>query len=448
MLKYFKATLLLLVLCTTYKLKAQTCNYPYLGTKTLYSVQVYKNTVPPARYQPIFINHVGRHGARHLTKEVNTSFAYKLLMHADSAGALTAEGQKLKDMVMALDKVEHGKVKSISGGGREELQGIGQRMFNNYPKVFAGSPRLNVAITKEIRTKQSADAFLNGLKAGFLDSAKISEYTDDTDLRFYDASPTYTAFEDGGNWQTVMHQLEQKLKIADVDTKIINRWIKPAFTETLKPAEIEKLVSDIFGFATIVPSLRVEIAKADMKPGSVNFISLFNCDEIEALSKIDVADDYLKKGPGTNKNGIQVRIAVPLLVNFINTTDQFIKNGDINAELRFAHAETISPFATLLGIDKASLLATDINQLSQSWRSDQVISLSSNIQWVFYRKKGSSNLLVKILLNEREVHINGLATKLFPYYQWQALRAFYLSKLNNLNVKLTDNMADYLKEVK
>jgi multiple inositol-polyphosphate phosphatase/2,3-bisphosphoglycerate 3-phosphatase len=280
------------------------------------------------------------------------------------------------------------------------------------------------------------------------DSLQLKQYTDDTDLRFYDASPTYTAFEENGSWLSAMKTLQQKLHMAAVYKSITQKWFTPAFIKTFKPGEEEKLVNDVFGFATIVPSLRVEIPKASFNPAEVNFASLFTCDELTALSKIDVADDYLKKGPGADNNGIQVKIAAPLLVDFINSIDIYQNHPDTAARLRFAHAETISPFATLLGITQASVVAKDLTKLNTAWQSSKIIPLSSNIQWIVYGKKGSSDMLVKVLLNEQEVHINGLVTATFPYYRWSAMRKFYMNKLGKLQIKLTDDMKKYLAEVK
>jgi len=435
-----------LLLCSV-AASAQNCNNDWLGTKTLYKAPVYHPSVIPDGYNPVFINHVGRHGARHLTKEVNTSFAWQLLHHADSVKALTTKGQQLWKLVQNLTAVEKGQVKSISDEGRDELRGIGKRMYAHYPSVFTGKVELNVGYTKEIRTKQSADAFLQGLKAGFKDSAAVKEYNDDTDLRFYDSSPVYAAFEAGGSWEKPMNTLRESLKIDAINHALVAKWLQPAFLKTLKPAQEDKLVGDVFGFATIVYSLQAEVNKAGYQWADVNFAPLFTCAEQAALSKLDVADDYLKKAPGTNINGIQVRIAVPLLVNFINTTDEFIKNGKPNAQLRLAHAETIAPFATLLGMTGTYKVAADMKNIEAAWKSSNVIPLSANIQWIFYRKAGSTDLLVKFLLNEKEVHITGLKG-VSAYYHWKDVRAFYINKLNKLKVGLGDDMATYLKDVK
>lgn len=449
MLKHFKAAVCFAILLLPFAAGAQNCGYDYAGTKALYpSTGIKKSVAAPAGYQPVFINYVGRHGARHLTKAVSSSAGYQLLMKADSLKALTTQGQKLRKMVMALNKVEQGDVKSISAEGVSELEGIGRRMGLSYPQVFGANPALNVSNTKEIRTKQSADAFLSGLKTTIKGKPAIKTYTDDLNLRFYDASPTYTNFEDAGNWQTPMKRLQQSLNIEAVNQHIAQRWFTPSFAKTLKPAELDKLITDVFGFATITASLKKEIQQAGFKPADINIASVFTCDELTALSKIDVADDYLKKGPGTDNNGIQVRVAVPLLVNFIQTTDNFIQKHQFNAELRFAHAETIAPFAAMLEITKANKVAKDITQLNSVWQSSQVAPLSSNIQWIFYRKKGTSDLLVKVLLNEREAQIQNLKSSTYPYYKWADLRAYYINKLTKLHVKLSDNMQEYLTNVK
>jgi len=448
MLKILKIFIFLIFLIAPLLTKAQKCDYDYWGTKALYQFPARQSASVPAGYQPVFINYVGRHGARHLTKQVNSYPAYALLIKAGNAKGLTAEGRKLKQMVLALDKVEHGMVKSISYEGINELEGIGKRMSLSYPQVFGLAPQLNVGITKEVRTRQSADAFLKGLQSGFKGKPNIKEYTDNTNLRFYDAAPAYNTFEDNGSWKKTMQQLQQNLKIPVVEQRIARRWLTPAFVKTLAPGETEDLVTDVFGFATITASLKKEIQQAGFKPADINIASVFTCDELAALSKIDVAEDYLVKGPGTNNNGLQVRVAVPLLVNFINTTDDFIKNGQIKAQLRFAHAETIAPFAALLEITKANKVAKDISQLNKVWQSSQIVPLSSNIQWIFYRKKGTNDLLVKILLNEQVVQIQDLKVSASIYYKWADLRTYYINKLNRLHVKLTDDMQAYLANVK
>jgi len=85
--------------------------------------------------------------------------------------------------------------------------------------------------------------------------------------------------------------------------------------------------------------------------------SFLTCAQLFTLGKIDNAEDFFAKGPGADVNGIQVKIALPLLADFINTTDEYIKTKAVNAQLRFSHAETISPYASLSGFTPAATAA-------------------------------------------------------------------------------------------
>jgi hypothetical protein len=427
---------------------AQNCTSDFLGTKALYKKTVTQLHVAPAGYQPVFINYVGRHGARHLTKDVSTYYAYKLLMQADSAHALTVDGIKLKQAVVTLNKVEKGNIKSISEEGKAELRGIGERLYAENAAIFKGKLLFRIRETKEIRTKQSADAFLAGLKSKLRDSVKIDESIDDINLRFFDAAPAYKQFEQNGEYSVDIEMLDEAVNLEKINDDFCAKIFTKQYLKSLNAENRNQLVSDVFGFATIAYSVMDEAAQKGFKPADIDFKPFFTCDQILGLSKLDVADDYYKKGPGVNLNGIQVRIAAPLLADFINSADAFVEGSGMNADLRFAHAETIIPIAALMDISVANKPTKDIRQVDKVWRSALVAPLSSNIQWIFYKKRGSNNYLVKILLNEKEAKITGLPVSGFPYYNWSALREFYMKKLQKLNVTLDSDMKAYLQKVK
>ncbi len=422
---------------------SQDCASVYLGTKTLYAAPEQKSTALPGGYTPVFINHIGRHGARHLTKEVKKTSAWLLLLKADSAGALTKTGQGLKQMVLALDKVETDHIESISAEGKAELKAIGERMQLANSNLFGQSLKINIGITNKKRTKQSASAFLTGFKA----KSTISKYIDDTDLRFYDLAPAYLEFEQQGPWIPLFDALQKEERFEQLSKELAGKIFTADFTAQLSAKQLKKMTTEIYGFASIVYSLQAEIEEAGLKTSDLNFRSLFSCDELERLGKIDDASDFFKKGPGMDVNGIQVRIAVPLLINFITTTDEFITTGKYDLQLRFAHAETVSPFAALLGISSADQATQDYKMISSKWKAASVAPLSANIQWILYKKANSTDYLVKVLLNEKDVHISGLETKTFPYYNYRELKNLYLTKLKIWGVKLNDDMSLYLKEI-
>ncbi len=427
---------------------SQDCKEIISGTKTLYKPQQKKLTPTPAGFEPVFINYVGRHGARHLTKPVNASLTYQMLMHADSAQALTPKGKILKQMVLKLQKVEQPYLKFISDRGKTEQQEIGARMLSNYKPVFQHPGNIKITTTKEVRTEQSAKAFLEG--AGIsskTDSLKFENNNTD-ELRFYDVAPAYLAFKEDGNWQKQMLLLAQQNHIESFNQSLVSHFFKEGFLKKINQEQIDELVDDIFGFAAIVPSVETEIKTAGFTIADLDIYTLFTCEELAKLSLMDTASDYLLKGPGTDNLGIQVRIAVPLLVDFINTTQNYIDKRSMVANLRFAHAETIGPFAALLGLEGASASSKSILNFKQVYKAEEVIPLSANIDWILYRKNSTQDYVVKFLLNEKEVHVTGLKTNIFPYYNWKDVHEYYLQKLNLVHASLTEDMHQYLLKSK
>lgn len=426
---------------------AQTSTKSFLGSKTLYKPLQSVYTPTPKGFEPVFINHLGRHGARHLTKDVAVTLAYKLIAKADSLNELSAKGQLLKQKVWKLQKVELENFESISEEGREEQFGIAERMYSNFSPVFSGNPVINVAVTKKIRTTQTSEAFLETLKPK-VKSPQITSAVNDTTLRFYDLSPTYLEYDENGSWIQLIDQLKTEANYEGLIHRFTKSFFKPAFYKKLTEKDYDKFTSDIFGFATIFYSIQKEIIEHGFKPSELDMTPFFTCAELTTIGKIDDAEDFLVKGPAMDANGIQVKIAVPLLADFINTTDDFIQSKKINAQLRFSHAEAIAPFAAILDIKGASASVKNIKNFSEVWDPAKVMQLSSNVQWILYKQKGIDNYLIKFLLNEKEAAINGLATNKFPYYNWKDVRAFYKMKIEKSGSSLEENGYYYLQNVK
>ena len=439
--------LAIIVLFTSFVLHAQVCADSFLGSKTLYKSQQDKFSKAPRKYEPVFINHVGRHGARHLTKDVAVSYAYKLLQKADSMNQLNENGKLLKEKVLRLEKVEKRNFESISYEGQQEQWLIAERMYDHYRKVFDhNNPVLNVAVTNKIRTVQTSEAFLTKLKTK-VNNPQITSQVNDTTLRFYDLSPVYLEYEENGNWIKLLDELKEAKKFDELAKHITGRFFTPEFLKNLKDKDFEKFTSDLFGFVSIFYSIQKEIEDNGFQTSEVDITSLFTCPELKTIGQIDDAEDFFVKGPGTNKNGIQVKIAVPLLADFINTTDDYIKSKAVNAQLRFTHAEAIAPFAALLDIPYASETTDNPEDISKVWSPAEVMPLSSNIQWILYKKKNSNNYLVKIMLNEKEVAIEGLSTKTFPFYKWKDVRYFYKDKIEKFGSTLDENGYKYLQRI-
>ena len=80
-----------------------------------------------------------------------------------------------------------------------------------------------------------------------------------------------------------------------------------------------------------------------------------------------------------------------------------------------------------MGIEDYAVSTRDAATLYTKWCTWKVSPMAANLQIVFYRNK-ADNILVKVLYNEEEVHIP-VATTTFPYYEWTAVRSYYMSIL-------------------
>jgi hypothetical protein len=414
-----------------------------LGTKTPYTHSGEAVTPPPAGYQPVFISYVGRHGARFLTKAGAEQQVLQVLQTAEKSNGLTELGMRMARVVRHLQNAGKGNYERITLLGGEEQAAIGERMRQLYGPVFTGRG-LEVVTTWKLRTQQSAAAFVKGLGRyeGALRYERAADSTD-TVLRFYDLSPGYQRYKKSSLIKRSMDSLDKDGRTAATAKRVCARLFSPAFIGSL-PGGCVSFTDNLYDLYAIAWSMSGEL-KAAGHPGDREGLgAAFDKEGLEWLDLRNGAADFLEKGPGFDSLGIQVKVAAPLLVDIINSLDRAVgKAGAGDAVLRFTHAEAIAPLAALLGIRGASSPVRSIYLYHDQWRAEEVNPLSANIQWVLYAGDGGS-YLVKVLLNEREA-VLPVATRQWPYYRWEDLRAYYVGKLGALDVELGENMQEYLR---
>jgi len=413
----------------------------YLGTKTPYPGPAGGYTSPPAGFQPVFINYVGRHGARFMTKAGPDVEALRLLDAAEGGQGLTKVGLRVRWMVRRLCEIEKGQYENITLLGAEEQQAIGQRMLSRYPAVFKGKG-MDIAVTYKVRTQQSADAFLKAF-AGYKGQRRLVRLADSLDavLRFYDLSPAYQRYKKSEGLKTALDSLDRDRRTGEAAAAVAERVFTPGFRSGLKPADELRFAGNLYDLYSVQFSLVRETKD------SVDLGIAFGASQLAWEDFVSGAQDFLEKGPGRDPLGIQVKVAAPLLVDFVKKMDEMVKRGAAatggsDAVLRFTHAEAISPFATLLGISEASVPASDIYDYSKRWRVGDIIPLSANVQWIVY--SNGKEYLIKVLLNEREVKLP-LGGGEGAFYRWEELRRYCLERLRVVGADPEGNMLDYLK---
>jgi hypothetical protein len=336
--------------------------------------------------------------------------------------------------------------------GEAEQFRIGQDMGQAYPDVVRQpGDCLQVMSTSEARTVQSAQQFLKGLAS---QSNCITRTPDDSiRLRFFSLSPAYKDFEKKGAWKQAQARLESADSYQSANAAILRRLLDTAWATKLMQGQWTAFKTPgsfsmaMYAAAVLAPGLKEELQLAGYRPEDADIFSLLSPQEAAALDFVDAARDYFVKGPGLDAEGIQVRVAAPLLADFIQSSDQWLADGKKGADLRFAHAETIAPLAAIMGCEGADSAVTDPFRYAEVWRSDRLMGYSANIQWVFYRSSSNNDYLLKVLYNENPIHLP-VATGQYPYYSWKVVRDYYLHKLHTLDADPGRDMYTYLRSLK
>ena len=116
-----------------------------------------------------------------------------------------------------------------------------------------------------------------------------------------------------------------------------------------------------------------------------------------------------------------------------NTVKDIIKHADLAIEgknsavanLRFGHDYYLLGLMTMIGFNECSGDAdlSSIEKLGEEWPSFKVVTMASNLQFVFYRSKKNPDILVRMLENENDVTLP-IKSDIAPFYKWEDVRKY------------------------
>lgn len=189
------------------------------------------------------------------------------------------------------------------------------------------------------------------------------------------------------------------------------------------PVDAAARLYDLYGAAA---SMRAEVA--------ADFTRYLPSTQASVFAAANDAISFYAKGPGSTDGGdVTFGMARLLLEDFFGEADA-IARGDMShaAKLRFAHAETVIPFATLLGIPGMAQQqppSLPYDYANNPWRGETVAPMAANIQWDVYAD-GRGGTLVRMLYNEKETDFKGAcdSARLKPgsqFYVYAQLRKCY-----------------------
>lgn len=394
---------------------------PALAAGKYYAYQAPEVTLTsaPDGYEPFYISAFARHGSRYLTKKKKYTEPLGILRNADEAGVLTPDGKRALEVVSRLAEEAENKYGELTPKGVRQHRQLADRMYAHYPQVFQDGVHVDARSTYKTRAFLSMAAGCIELK-GLNPKLNITANTSEADAYYIKyKNPVYE--------EQHLHNMDSVYRVADSVYIHPQRLMKQLFADSVYVSRNIRrpsgLMADLFELHGISQS-------SDSLP---DLAFLFTEQELYDLWQRNNFEWYYEKGASPLSGACMYRLERNLLDNFIVTADTVISSGNRAVTLRYGHDTNLAPLAVLMGMNRLSVSTEDWQQIADTYRTYHVIPMCGNIQLIFYRKKGSDDILVKPLLNEREVTLP-VATDAAPFYHWKDLRAYWEKVVRNIQL--------------
>lgn len=375
----------------------------------------FKMTAPPKGYRPFYLSHYARHGSRYRVNPDDYTKPLAILREAEKDGMLTELGKKTLDIVDSLARMAEGRYGELTPLGARQHRGIAKRMYENFPKVFQGEAEVDARSTVVIRCILSMVAECLQLQS------QNPKLRIKNDASYYDMY--YMNNED--EYYRKQRRTDEVLAVKeDFRKKHLHpeRLMKSLFSsdDYVKwKVDADKLMSYLFELAAIMQN---------HDDTDIELYSLFTKEECYDLWLLNNLNWYINYASSPLTQGKMPYLETNLLENILNTADTCIMKKENSATLRFGHESCVLPLACLMELGDCAYQTTELNDLADVWRNYRIFPMACNIQLVFYRKKGSDDILVKALLNEQEMTLP-VESDLAPYYYWKDVETYYRNKL-------------------
>lgn len=376
-------------------------------------------TPTPSGYEPFYLSNYARHGSRWLIGTGDYDNAYKTLSKAKQRNKLTPEGI---EVLRRVEKIRNTSVKRLGDlttiGERQHHQ-IGRRMANNFPEIF-----------------KAPDTYIDA-RSTVVRRCIISMVAECLELAA--ANPSATFHNDtSDSLQYYLNNPDRKVP-APLRPKV-DSVVATFYPKLYKPERLMEYlfndpayVKDSIGSRKSLMDQLYTIAR-NMQSHDIDndLFYIFTKEELYNMWKYDNIQTFVYNG-NCVQNPYAPYSQANLLENFITTADTIVnKPAYHGATLRFGHDSCVMPLAFLMELGEAAHVIdmNNFDTLDNYVRNYNLVTMATNIQLVFYRPtNGNGPILVKALLNEREVSIAHLPTDNFPYYKWTDFRKYFSDKL-------------------
>ena len=399
----------------------QLCANNYTAYDNLYDATDHTMTPAPDGYQAFYISAYMRHGSRWLIQVKDYTNPILFLEDAKQQGRLTPKGKRLlKDLHQLLQLAPSDKLGVLTDVGFEQHNGIAFRMCERFPEVFDKKAYVHARSSRVARCIKSmaeeAEVIARKGRCNVIQESGKDEWQD------------YLAH---GSLQPEIKEAQKPMKalIGQINDQYIHpeRFIKSLMKEQKKTAEGQKTKAEEQEFMRKVFELATNMQSHKF---GIDLYQYFTEDELYDLYRNKNIYWYLRDGAAPQTGSISPWRQRWLLQDFLDAADTLVGNRQFHgATLRFGHESCLMPLVALMELGTLGAEVQNLDTLDHVWRGSEIFPMAGNVQLIFYRpRKGPGEILVKALLNEREIALPGTPV-IGPYYRWEEIRAAWRGKL-------------------
>lgn len=346
-----------------------------------------------------------------------------ILREAAQRNQLTADGKRALEIIESLAAEAEGRYGELTPKGAQQHRELIRRMYANYPQVFSNGTHVDARSTYKTR------AFLSMAAACVELKGLNPELIITTDASEHDAY--YIKYKNPAYEEMHLGNADSVYRAADSVYVHPQRLMKQLFVEPDSIKDPVQLMEDLFELDGI--------SQSSYQQEDLSF--LFTPRERYDLWQRNNFEWYYEKGASPLSGSCMYKLERNLLKNFIETADTVIASKKNGVTLRYGHDTNLAPLAALMGINKLTCATTDWQKIADTYRTYRIIPMCGNIQLIFFRKPGNDDILVKILLNEREVTLP-VDTDITPYYHWKDVCNYWEQIEKSIQLPATGSSSD------
>ena len=384
----------------------------------------------PKGYKPFYISHYGRHGSRHESHARHPHTILKIMRTADSLGILTSKGKEVLATAKFIFDAHNGRIGELTRLGVEQHKAIARRMYSRFKPVFRSGAIIDSRSSNWVRCVLSMASFNESLKEcqPMLETHMDAAEEHQNVIRPINGKTTnygHSAREKAHHsWTPMFKKYVASRDFSHAKSQIFTD-IKPLCNALGKDEWY--ILYNIYCRMAFMQNLGYH--------DRTLIDSIFSAEERHTIYLIENYKWYALYKSTIFEDTKRYFTPFHYLINDI------IKNADLaiegknsaSANLRFGHDYYLLGLLGILNANemRSDLDLSDIERFGELWKGYRVVSMGSNIQFVFYRSKKEKDVLVRVLENENDITFPIKSVE-GPFYKWEDFRNYLISRMKQL----------------